>query len=254
MRLMDNALWWVGNLLIVLVLYRAWRGKFLTRYPYFFGYLGLVACSVVVRVYLRAETSPRTFGIGYWISEFLSAIAGFGITWQIYGTILAPYRGACRMARAVLGVLCTLVLVNALMELTGNVVQNLGPTTNELERNLRFVQTLLLLAITGLAVHYRLPLGRNVRSMLAGYGFYIGCVVIALSLRSQWGENFERGKDLLQRSAYLTSLAVWCVGMWSYSRNPVPETLIEADYNRISEQTSRAFGRLREHVTQSWRP
>ena len=86
-----------------------------------------------------------------------------------------------------------------------------------------------------------------------GYGLYIGCHVIALSFRFQFGNSAEVWRELLQRLAYIAALAVWCAGMWSYTPNPVADTLIEADYDRISEQTSRAFGRLRQHVTQSWR-
>jgi hypothetical protein len=254
MEFLDNALWWVGNLMIAFLLYRAWIEKLFARYPYFFGYLGLVGCTEVVRLYLRAQTSERTFAIGYWVSEFLTAIVGFGVTWQIYATILARYGGVRRMARAVLGVFFALVVAKALVELTGSPIQNFVPTTVELERNLRFVQALLLMAIAALVVRYSVPMGRNIRSMLVGYGFYIGCAVIALSLRSQFGVPFEQTRTLIQRLAYLTALTVWCAGLWSYAPNPVPDTLIEVDYDRISAQTSRAFGRLREHVIQSWRP
>jgi hypothetical protein len=254
MAFLDLALWWAGNLMIVLLFYRAWSKRILAKYPYFFGYLAVVACSIVVRLYLRAEASPRSFAIGYWTSEFLSVIAGFGVTWQIYATILAPFGGVRRMARAVLSVFFALVLAKVLVELSGNPLANLGPTSIELERNLRFVQALLLMAMAALVVHYAVPMGRNTRSMLVGYGFYIGFVVIALSLRSQLGQAFEETRTMMQRLAYLATLVVWCAGMWSYSRDPVPDIAIGADYDRISEQTSRAFGRLRQHMTQSWRP
>ncbi len=250
---LDRVLWLAGDLMIAALFLRARREQFFARYPFFFGYLGFVAGTELLRLYLQLETSRRTYEIGYWVSEFFSAAAGFGVTWQIYATILAPYGGVRRMARAVLAVFFALALAKALVELVGSPIRNLGPTTVELERNLRFVQALLLLAMAGLVVHYSLPMGRNVRAMLAGYGFYIGCVVIALSLRSQWGQAFERSKDLLERFAYLTTLTLWCAGMWSYSRNPAPDTWIEVDYDRISEQTSRAFSRLREHMMQSWR-
>ena len=205
-------------------------------------------------MYLRAVASERHYQIGYWVSEFLLAIAGFGVTWQIYTTILAPYRGVRRMAHTVLGVLFAVVLAKALVELTTNPIHNLIPTTVELEWNLRFLQALLLLAIAALVVHYAVPIGRNTRAMLVGYGFYIGCMVISLSLRSQLGAAFDATRILLEPLGYLTTLFVWCAGIWSYSRNPVPNILIETDYHRISEQTSRAFGRLRTHVTHSWRP
>jgi hypothetical protein len=255
MGLVSFAIWVSCDLMLACLLFRAWRAKLFRKYPYFYGYVWAVAGSGLVRVYLQVGVSQWAWGLGYWITEFLSVIAGFGVTWQIYASILDPYRGVRRMGRALLGVFGALVIAKALVELAGNPVANLGPTTVELERNLRFVQTLLLLVITALAVHYRLPLGRNIRSMLAGYGLYLVCAVIALSLRSQLGGAFETARTLLQRLAYTTSLAVWCVGMWSYYRNPVfPDTWIDRDYNRISEETSRAFGRLREHVTQSWRP
>jgi hypothetical protein len=248
-----GAIWLVCDLMLVWLLGRAWRVKILTRYPFFFGYVGFVLCMDLVRLYLELKTSPRAYEIGYWISEFFDALAGFGVTWQIYATILAPYGGVRRMARAVLSVFFALVLAKALVELTGNPLHNLGPTTVELERNLRFVQALLLMLMATLVVHYALPMGRNARSMLAGYAFYVGCMVIALSLRSQWGDGFQRSKDLVDRLGYITALLVWCGGMWSYSRDPAPEALIETDYDQISAQTSRAFGRLRQHVTQSWR-
>ena len=247
-------LWGTGDLAIALLLFRAWRTSLFSRYPYFYGYLSVVAGSTLLRLFLWFETSLRSYEIGYWASEFLSALAGFAVTWQIYEVVLAPYPGVRRMARTVCTTFFALVLAKALVELTNGPIRNLGLATVDLERNLRFVQSLLLLVLAALVLYYALPLGRNVRAMLAGYGLYIGCTVIALSLRSQMGDAFERGKDYLQRSAYLVSLGVWCLGMWSYSKNPVPDRLLELDYERISAQTSRAFGRLRQHVTQSWRP
>jgi hypothetical protein len=254
MDLLGRGIWWTGNLLLAVLLYRAWKKRVFSRYPYFFGYLVLVAGSTVTRLCLWSWTSLRSYEIGYWSTEFLSGFAGFAVTWQIYETVLAPYGGVRRMARAISGVFFALVLARAIVELTGGPIQNLGLATVDMERNLRFVQSLLLLAMAALALHYKLPLGSNVRAMLGGYGLYIGCVVIALSLRSEWGDAFERGKDYLQRSSYLVTLGVWCVGMWSYHPNQVLNHFIESDYERLSEQTSRAFGRLRQHVLESWRP
>jgi hypothetical protein len=254
MGLLSLAIWYSCNLLIVLLIYRGLRRKLFVMYPYFFSYIALIACSESIRIYLWIAASSQSYKVGYWITEFLGAIGGFAVTWEVYAQIMAPYRGLRRMTKAVLSLLLVLVVAKAVVELGDSPLRSLGPTTVELERNLRALQALLLLAVVGLVVHYAVPMGRNIRSILMGYGFYIGCHVIALSFRSQFGNSIEVWRDLMQRLAYLTALIVWCVGVWSYAPNPVPNNLIESDYDRISAQTSRAFGRLREHVTQSWRP
>jgi len=250
----STAIWWSGDLMIALLIYHAWKGRLFARYPYFFGYIGLIGCSTIARFCLSMAASAEQYRFGFWTTEFLGAIGGFGVTWEIYAQILEPYRGLRRMTRAVLSTLLVLVVAKGLVGLADGPLQSLGPTTVELLRNLRALQALLLLALVGLVVHYAVPLGRNTRSILMGYGLYIGCHVIALGFRSQFGTSVEMWRDLLQRLAYLAALIIWCVGMWAYAPNPVPNNLIEADYDRISERTSRAFGRLRAHVLQSWRP
>jgi hypothetical protein len=127
------------------------------------------------------------------------------------------------------------------------------PTIIELERDLRVLQAILLLGMLGLIVHYSLPIGRNIRSMLTGYGFFLGSAIVTLTLRARWGEAFQRNWDLLQRIGWFIVLAAWSLVSWSDSRDPVVESLIEDDYQQISQRTTRAMGQLRNHLTHSWR-
>jgi hypothetical protein len=254
MRLLGNVSWWATNLMLMLLLFRAWRGGLLVRFPYFFGYIGCVFCSTLLRLYLYWwAADPQAYRLGYWISESISVVFGFGVTWEIYARILAPYRGVGKMARTILGILLTAVLAMAILELWGDPLRRLGPTTAELEGNMRVVQALLLLALMGLIVQYAVPMGRNIRSMLVGYGFYIGCSAVTLSLHSRLANGFGDFLSLSQRSAYTITLAVWSAGMWSYSSNPAPDQAMECDYDRVSEQTIRALGQLRNHLIHSWR-
>jgi len=250
---LSQSLWWSGNLMLACILFRAWRGRFLGRYPCFYGYVTGVLCKSLVRAYLLA-VFPLTYQLAYWLSEALCVVLGFTVTWEIYAQILAPYRGVGKLARAVLGTVMALVTARAAVGLWGDPLRRLGPTTAELEGILRVVQALLLLAILGLIVQYTVPMGRNLRAMLMGYGFYIGCAVVTLNFHSRWGANMVSILDWAQRLGYAVTLAIWTVGMWSYSRNPAPDNSLECDYNRISEHTTRALGQLRNHLIHSWRP
>jgi hypothetical protein len=251
-RFFNLAMWWAGQFPLLCLVYRAVRRGLFREYPYFFGYLSSVLCATAVRIYLLPTTS-QTYFVGFWISEFVSAVAGFGVTWEIYSHVLAPYRGVRRMARSGLGFLLVAVFAEATVGSTTDRAGALVAATVELERNLRVVQALLLLAMTGLIVHYALAIGRNIRFILIGYGLYIGCAVISLSMRAQGGEAFSAPWQSIQKLAWDVTAVIWCVGLWSYSGNPVPDTSLECDYDHISQNTIRALGRLRSHVTQSWR-
>ena len=157
------------------------------------------------------------------------------------------------MARTVFSVLLVVLIIRALAEASANAVAAWIPSTVELERNLRVVQALLLLAIAGLVVHYALPIGRNIRSVLLGHSLNIGAVIVGLSLRSQWGAGFDGAEGLILRLGWNVALVIWCVGMWSYAPNPTPDGSLECDYERISQNTIRALAQLRASVTQSWR-
>ena len=250
--MLSQAIWWVGNLMLALILLRAWTGRLFARYPYFFGYVLCVFCSSMLRVYVWTAF-PQAYRLWYWISEAIGVVAGFGVTWEIYAHVLAPYHGVNRMARSILGVLLGLVLSRAFVELWRDPLKSLGPTTAELEGNLRVVQALLLLAILGLIVQYAVPMGRNIRLMLMGYGFYIVCGAVTLSLHSRLGESSGNVLGLVNRLGYSVTLAAWVGGMWSYSPEPAPDNSLECDYDRVSEHTIRALGQLRNHLIHSWR-
>lgn len=252
MGLLSDVVWLLLDLTILLLLLRAARGRFLSRYPYYYGYLLCILCSDGTRILFLA-CFPRAYAWDYWISQIVTALAGLAVTWEIYAGMFSRYGGVRRMARAILSVLSAAVILKAAVALGRSPIQTLVPTTLELERNLRVVQALFLLALIGLLVHYAIPMGRNLRWMLLGYGFYIGFMVILRTALSELGAAGDGWWSILPESAYCVTLILWCLGMWSYVPNPLPGSRVDRDYDKISAQTSRAFGRLRNHLTQSWR-
>jgi hypothetical protein len=243
---------WGGILLLTGVLCRIIWAKLLARYPFFSAYLAFVLCRSPLLLCLRPVTSDG-YRLCYWISEFVCAVLAFGVTWEIYSQTLAPYPGVRKMARTLMGVLLVAVGAKAMVQVWGNPLRNLGSTVVDFERDLRVVQMLLLLGLVGLVAHYALPMGKNIVSILIGYGLYLGFRVVLLTVLSDLGRAYHPVVSLALQGAWNLSVIIWCVGMWSYSDTPTPDRQIECDYERTSERTIRAMGQLRSHLVHSWR-
>ncbi|MBZ5580534.1 MAG: hypothetical protein LAP40_28630 [Acidobacteriia bacterium] len=248
---LSGAIWLLNDLMLLGLICRARQGSYWGEYPYYFTYLTCVLASDLIRLLVRVAYA-RAYGQEYWISEFITAIIGFGVAWEVYDHVFSRFRGAKRMARSVLSILLIAIVMNAFVKLAGDPLNRLVPTTQDLLRNIRVAQVFLLVALLSLIVHYRLPMGRNVRYLLVGYGLYIGIHMVTLTLPSEF-LTAEGGGDALAGLEYCVTLCIWCVGMWSYHPDPTPGFSLELDYERVSRQTTRAFGRLRDYLTDSWR-
>lgn len=243
-------LWWCGDLMLVLLMYRALRARLWKEYQYFYLYIAAVLCQAVVR--LASAHNAALYSTVYWVSEFVTGVIGFGVTWEIYRDVLMPYEGIRRMTRTVLLGLFVLVVFRGVVELAAN-PRRYQATTLDVVRNLGVGQAVLLIAILGLVVHYAVPMGRNLRWMLIGYGAYIGSNIASRTLQTQSRKIDAFWWTFPTQIEYCITLMIWCVNLWSYDPNPAPDVAMEHDYERISSQTARAFGRLRSHLMQAWR-
>ncbi len=231
------------------LLYRGGKTELLKRFPFFYGYLAAVLASDGIRL-MFWRSAPAAYNLCWWITEAITSVIGFGITWQVYSRALAPYEGVKRMARS----LVSFLFAGVLLKSVAGFARDFPGTTADFQRDLRFLQASLLVAIVGLMLRYALPAGRNLRGMLLGYGFYIGCNLIALGLRIEWGESFQAWWTVLPGLQYSATLAIWCAAMWSYYPEPTSDGKLELDYERISAHTIEGLGRLRNHLTNWGRP
>jgi hypothetical protein len=252
MQLLINLCFFLDTALLLVLIYRVSRHARAGRYQLFLGYLLALSLSEALRTYLRLFALP-SYSIGYWVTEFATALIGFGVIWEIYRQAFISFDGVRRLARLVLCSLTAMVFLRTAVALALDPVHRLGPTTLELIRNLQVVQALFLVGIGLLMTLYDVPLNRNVRAMLSGYGVYVGSMIIVRTTQSVWGSAGNLWWAVAKQVAFCIALVTWCIGLWSDCRNPVPDMRLERDYERISGQTLRAFGQLREHLIQSWR-
>lgn len=252
MGIASSILWVGGTLLLAGVLCRMTWARLLVRFPFFSAYLGGILCCQPLLLCLRPITSPG-YRVGYWITAFVCALQAFGVTWEVYAQTLLPYPGVRKMARTLMSILLAVIGSKAAVELWGSQLHNLGSMVLEFERDLRVIQMLLLLGLVALVAHYALPMGKNILSILVGYGLYIGFRVVLLTVLSDSGLAYHPVVSLVLQGVWNLAVIIWCIGMWSYSAVPAPDQRAQCNYDRTSERTMRAMGQLRSHLVHAWR-
>jgi hypothetical protein len=246
-------LWWVPNVLEGVLLIQAVRGRLFRRFPVFYAYLSYVFLESNLRLciyFLKPGFYPKF----YWYTQTVSVAVGYGVIWEIFRQSLNQYPGAARAARNVLAFVFAVIVGNTFIKALSEPDWSPARTAAELERNLRTVQVILLLMILSLLAYYVIPVGRNLKGMMLGYGFFIGMRIINLTLL------FHVGVLALWRylpaATYTVTLLIWCFTLWSYQPNPQPEfeVGIERDYELFAARTAGFLVQMRTLLVKAIRP
>jgi hypothetical protein len=240
----------------LLILYRAYRTNFASKYPFFYTYIACVLIVDVLRGAVIQLGSPLLYRNVYWPTQFLSLVVGYGIILEVIRKTLDPYAGAERFAR--ISVLAVFAAVFSFVTFQTLTHSNWTPATcyGELERDLRAVQVLVLAGVLTIVSYYRVALGRNLKGIILGYGLFIAASVISPALRSYFGAPLEKMYEFGAPTVYMTSQLIWLVALWNYSPNPIPEMppRLESDYESLVLRTKGALGAMRSHLSRVVRP
>ena len=253
---MLSSLFWVTGLVLEsILLVRALLGNSLKYYSLFYLYLisVLLPSACLFAIY---HLWPNFYPPAYWFTQFLNILLGCALVWQVYKVALAQYPGAARMARNVLAFLFILAFTRIFVKAWNSPNWIPGRTTLETERDLRIVQLVLLIGLVGLFASYAIPLGRNLKGIIYGYGLFTATSVAHLTLRDYLGDSFQRAWQYIQPICYLAVLVVWCLTLWSYAPIPQPTTQprLEADYESLIAATKRKVRSARSYVLRAMRP
>ena len=254
-EILTQSVWWSTNALEALLLVRAVRGDFFRKYPIFYIYLSYVLFESFLR-FCFYVFKPDLYPSVYWFSQYVSVTIGYGVVWEIFRQALANYPGAGRVARTCLLTIFILVLCKVFLNALSGPVYSPAKTTADLERYLRVVQAILLMTIVGLVAYYVIPMGRNLRGIILGYGFFLGLTVMRLALRSHLGDAFQPVWQHLAWASYSVALVIWCLSLWSSHPSPAPrsEVEIERDYELLATHTTRLLAQLRAGMVRAIRP
>jgi hypothetical protein len=242
-------LWWACNVLEALLILRAAQKRLYFMNSMFYLYLTSIFLTSLSRFYVYVA-HPKVYPVFYWSTQFLSVIVGYGVVCAIYKQALEDYPGAARMGKAILIAVFMLVVGKAFGMAFFRSAWSPVATAEELEASLRTVQALLLAGVVGLLVYYSIPIGRNLKGLIVGYGFYIATCLINLNLRSFFGDWFQPWLSHFYSASYLIALLIWTFALWSYQPNPKPvsDVSLERDYQFLASRTRRLLETARSHI------
>lgn len=221
--------WSVGTLdmllQIVLVTRSAVNGSFV-KYPLFFfplvsSLIGTVTLLVVFRIDLPA------YAQWYWCAEFVTLALCCGSCPEILRHGCAHNRATRRFALAVNASLAVSICLFMAIFLTGAGDWSRSKYFYALERDFRGAEALIYAAMVAGILYFGIPLGRNLKSILLGYGLYIGSSLLLLSMTVQFPHYFGRGWNPVPALCYGASLVIYLVGLWNYDPPPQPEHATE---------------------------
>lgn len=248
-------IWRVAILLESVILFRGFRGKLLSTYPFFYAYVVSVLTfdCVFYFVYIMSRAAYERWNLA---ATILNLIFGYGIILEIFRHVLSPYPGAERFARitwfgAFVAIFCFVVGYSFWAP------GALGATsTVEIQRDFWTVQALFLIAIYGVVSYYRIPLGKNLKGMIFGYVLCLSVTLMTLALRTYIGQRFDSAWVFIQPFSYDVSLFIWATTLWAYHPNPVADRRIrvEADYDAFVERTRGAIDAMRSYLGKAARP
>jgi hypothetical protein len=239
----------LGVALDAVVLLRGLVARMITRYPFFYFYAASILLGSILVI------TPGIYPKGYWQAQLLTLMAGYGILLEILNHVFEPYPGAEKFARVVVvGVFVIIAGFSVLYPL-----MTTGSSTGtmiEFERDLRTVQAIFICALLGVISYYGIAIGRNMKGIISGYGFYIVTSLVTLATRSYEGMVFDHVWKFIQPVSFDLTLAIWTIAMWSDSPNPVPEPRIslDTDYEAVVARTRSLFGTLRAYLVKAGRP
>jgi len=236
------------------------RGKLLRRYPFFYIYAASIfVCDVLL--FVTYKWNPAAYPAWCWGTEFLNILLGCGIILEIFQHVLAPYPGAERLARITgVAVFAAILCLAIFHPMAPGAVQGGSAYVSlkkyvPLERNLLTVQALLFFAVLAVISYYRTSMGRNVKGMILGYGFWLGSSIMTLELWSFIGPRFNVELNVIQPAAYLTALLIWVGALWARDPDPAfgPPTAPEMDHEAVLASTRSAMEAMRSHLSKAAR-
>ena len=228
MHLPFYALPGVGVTLEGVLLWRLTKLR-LERYPYLSGFVfyDFVRCFILFAV---SHFQWERYGMTYWSTEIVSVFLRFLVIWEVARSLFSRNSVIQRLAWKML-ITMEVVLLPALLALgwsQASLVHYLYKIVSPIfEQYLSLGQALLLLTLAAVARYYGVPLGRNMRGLIFGFGTYLSlCAINFASL--QVFRGFLRYWQLLCPVTFVAMIVVWLWAFWEYTPSPELARIDEA--------------------------
>jgi hypothetical protein len=246
---------WGGITLEVLILFRALKGKLAFKYPVFYSYFSFILFQDLLSFAVH-RWYPLLYRNVYWFTEFLALLFGCGVVFEIYRVGLSAFPGTARMARNALAFMFALAVTIGLAQAWTDPRWWMQAATTDMEGALRAVEALAIVVLAALFLFYSIPIGKNLRGILLGYGLFVGTSVLALEFVSTAGSTLHHFLSAAYPDFYFICLSLWLAHLWSYAPNPVPAASVrlEQEYQMVAAATRRRLQDARGYLAKAVRP
>jgi len=238
-----------------LILFRCLKTGIVRSYPLFFAYLSCVFLGDLALPPLSRILAPQPYAISYWTKEFVCVIAGYAVVMEIVERAFAYFDGPKRLGRnAALLIFAAIVGLTALRAAFEAAPKTVGAWI-DIEANLRAAELVILSIVIAVIFYYSVPIGRNLKGIIVGYGFCTVAVAMNEAIRSFAGHSFEAAFTHIWSYSYLVSLVVWAATLWSRQPNPAAGLgQIDGDYEALANRTRATLADMRGYLRKAVRP
>jgi len=245
--MLDYSIWFATILLELIVIGRSLRGGFFHRYPVFYSYISFVFLQSLAR-FTVYHLKPDWYSSVYWFTEYVAIIAGCSVVFEFCRLGLKEYPGVGKMAR--LGLIAAFLFTFSKVLFTAaQGADGWTPAlTFLLERDVRFVQIAATAILVAIVFVYRIPISRNLKGIILGYGFYLGTVVANLTFLGWFGSRVQAAASRIQASSYMVTLLVWTVALWSYQSVAKQAVAEPRSYSAICQETNEQLAQSKNAV------
>ncbi len=192
-------------LALVLLAKRAWN-----KFPVFLGYSVFNLCAAAALYMVHG--SRVTYFYTYWTCEAIGLILGFGVVYEIFGTILVPYPALRRVATVVCRTAIILLLVLGAIVIGA---QSSGERNQIMasilvaEEATRIVELGLLMFLFLFSSAFGLHWRQSAFGITLGLGLFTAVELAAVTLRNHLGTAATQTFGVVRILAFNTSLVVW---------------------------------------------
>jgi hypothetical protein len=249
-----NVIWWSAIAIEAVILLRGASTKLIRRYSLFYGYLGCVLITEIIRL-CCFELVPNLYPTFYWHTELATIVASYAVIIEVFRHALRYNLAASHVTRTLLWIILVMTGTYAALDLLPSGFSSLPRATADLGRYLRYVEGSLLLALLWLLLRYRISFGRNILGIALGNSLWIGINVMNMALVSLRGNEFSVFFRRLAPANYLVTLTIWCVSLWSAQIEPAPAaTEIDRDYEFLATKTRSMLASASNRLVRSLKP
>jgi hypothetical protein len=214
MRFLGLASSWIGTALLLLLIWRAARGKFIARFPIFYSYIFYWLSWQTAFLTASQFSSPLHWTI-FWRFSLVNLVAEFGVLVEISDHIFNPFPAIRKLGRVLTIVVCAVFSISIFPSLFRSAsptvaLLGLGETTS-------IAKAAIICLLLATARYYRLPLGRKISGMMLGFSVYVGVSVANFALAGRLGRALYAATfSWVGALSSVLCLLIWAVALWRY--------------------------------------